>query len=61
MRVRCIANRGMALPKGYIDSTVGYSTAMLFGELTVGKEYTVYLLTAWRQEVMETGSLVLCQ
>jgi hypothetical protein len=50
MKVRCIANRGIILPQGYIDSTEGYSTDMVFRELTPGKEYVVYLITSWKGE-----------
>jgi hypothetical protein len=48
MKVRCVANQGKALPQSYIDSTEGYYVGMVFEELTLGKEYTVYLLTSWK-------------
>lgn len=51
MRVRCTSRDGAALPRAYIQSTSGYSEDMIFRDLTVGKEYNVYLLTAWKGEI----------
>ncbi len=50
MRVRCIANSGKTLPQNYIDSTAGYSSNRIFEEITLGKEYTVYVFTSWKGE-----------
>lgn len=50
MKIRCIANTGAFLTKNYLNPAVFLTEETKF-QLVVGKEYTVYALYQWQQEV----------
>ncbi|MBD2770832.1 hypothetical protein [Iningainema tapete] len=50
MKIRCIANTGEIIPENYLNPAVFLTKETKF-QLIVGKEYTVYALYKWQQEV----------
>ncbi|MDY7005818.1 MAG: hypothetical protein SWX82_18290 [Cyanobacteriota bacterium] len=50
MKIYCLTNTGKFLPENYLNSSL-YLTKETQFQLIVEKEYTVYALYIWRQNV----------
>ncbi len=50
MKIRCLANIGLALPKNYLKPEFCYTPKIEF-PLTIGQEYIVYALKEWQGNI----------
>ena len=50
MKIRCLANTGLALPERYLKPQFCYSKELEF-PLTIGQEYIVYALKEWQGNI----------